>query len=256
MPLRQNPFSLNPDPSFSTGYEVRTDASNVASLAFARGVDVYDYDNNQFTYNTPELAEALTEMASLLAEGCVSEIAERFGDQTDFGNGKTLFTMGSSSGLPFYKTAVDEGEAGGFDWSVAPIPYTTADPVMNIYGASVSIPETDPQTQLAAWIFVKYYTNTDVQAGWVRASNYFPVRASVADGLGEYFTENPAYETAFSLLQLHEDGTGGCRLRSDSRRRGTGVPAHPRWRGRCDGTCRAGRDRQPAVGRVGAVATG
>ncbi len=197
----ENPFSQNPDPSFSVGYEVRTDASNVASMAFANGVDVYDYENNTFTYNSPELAEYMTLMASLLDQGCVGEIAEAYGDQTDFGNGKTLFTMGSSSGLPFYASAVDEGEAGGFEWSVAPIPYSGSEPVMNIYGASVSVPKTDPTTQLAAWIFLKFYTSSDIQARWARASNYFPVRASVADGLPDYFEENPAYEVAFEMLQ-------------------------------------------------------
>ncbi len=197
----ENPFSQNPDPSFSVGYEVRTDASNVAALTFARGADVYDYENNQFTYNNEATAAALTQMADLLAQGCAGEIAERYADQTDFGAGKTLFTMGSSSGLPFYKSAVDEGEAGGFEWGFAPIPYTGDEPVMNIYGASVSIPKTDPQTQLAAWLFLKYYTSPEIQARWARASNYFPVRASVADGLGDYFSENPAYETAFGLLK-------------------------------------------------------
>ncbi len=197
----ENPFSGNADPSFSIGYEVRTDASNVASLSFARGVDIYDYENNEFTYNNAETAAALTQMADLLAQGCIGEIAERFADQTDFGNGKSLFTMGSSSGLPYYGSAVDEGEAGGFAWSVAPIPYTIDAPSMNIYGASVSVPHTDPTTQLAAWLFMKYYTSPDIQARWSRASNYFPVRASVADGLPEYFSENPAYQTAFDMLQ-------------------------------------------------------
>ncbi|GAB4265777.1 MAG: hypothetical protein Kow0080_06290 [Candidatus Promineifilaceae bacterium] len=197
----ENPFSKNPDPSFSVGYEIRTDASNVAAMAFASGVDIFDYENNVFTYNTPELAQYMTLMADLLSQGCAGEIAERFGDQTDFGNGKALFTMGSSSGLPFYKSAVEEGEAGGFEWSVAPIPYTTDEPAVNIYGASVSIPKTDPQTQLAAWLFIKFYTSPEIQARWARASNYFPVRASVAEGLPEYFTENPAYEVAFNLLK-------------------------------------------------------
>jgi multiple sugar transport system substrate-binding protein len=196
----ENPFSKNPDPSISVGYQVRTDASNYAALVFARGGDIYDYDNNQFTLDTPEARDGLGQMKELLDAGCAARIAERFGDQTDFGNGQNLFTMGSSSGLPFYRAAVEEGATGGFDWSVAAIPHTTADPVMNIYGASVSIPRTDPQTQLAAWLFVRYYTNPDVQAGWARASNYFPVRASVADGLDEYFAEDPAYEAAFQLL--------------------------------------------------------
>jgi multiple sugar transport system substrate-binding protein len=71
---------------------------------------------------------------------------------------------------------------------------------MNIYSASVSIPPTDPQTQLAAWLFIRYYTLPEVQAGWERASNYFPVRASVPEGLDEYFAKEPAYEAAFNLL--------------------------------------------------------
>lgn len=197
----ETPFSKNPNPDFTTGYEVRTDASSVAALTFARGTDVYDYENNQFTYNNPETAAALTLMADLLDQGCASPIAEQYGEQTDFANGQTLFTMGSSSGLPFYRSAVDEGEAGGFEWSVAAIPYTAETPVQNIYGASVSIPKTDPQTQLAAWLFLRYYTSPEIQARWVRASNYFPVRESVAAGLDEYFAEHPAYETAFELLK-------------------------------------------------------
>ena len=147
------------------------------------------------------MRNGLSQMAALLADGCATLIAERYADQTDFGNGQTLFTMGSSSGLPFYKSAVEEGEAGGFEWSVAPIPFTGANPVQNIYGASVSIPASDEVTQLGAWLFLRYYTQPDVQAGWAQASNYFPTRASVADGLTEYIDANPAYGTAFDLLQ-------------------------------------------------------
>jgi multiple sugar transport system substrate-binding protein/sn-glycerol 3-phosphate transport system substrate-binding protein len=73
---------------------------------------------------------------------------------------------------------------------------------MNLYGASVSIPATTPEEELAAWLFVKYYTSVEVQAEWAVASNYFPVRASVAEGLAEYFTTNPAFKTAFDLLQF------------------------------------------------------
>ncbi len=125
-------------------------------------------------------------------------VTERYGDQTDFGAGKTLFTISSSSGLPFYQLAVDAGSQ--HNWSVAAIPHTTADPVQNVYGASVSIPNTTPELNLAAWLFIKYYTSTDVQAKWAQASQYFPVRASVAESLTDYFAANPAYQTSFELL--------------------------------------------------------
>ena len=62
------------------------------------------------------------------------------------------------------------------------------------------IPATTPETQLAAWIFVKWLTSPEMQAEWVRISNYFPTRASTADFLGDYISENPQWGQAFDLL--------------------------------------------------------
>ena len=196
----EKPFSKNADSTKSVGYEVTTDASNVAALVFAQDGDIFDYESNKFTYNTPEAVKVLSMMADLLKKKCVSLIAEQYGDQTDFGNGQTLFSMGSTSGLIFYGGAVKDGGTGGFDWSVGPIPYSGDKPVQNIYGASVSIPQTNPAIQLASWIFLEQFTSADVQTGWVKATNYFPVRQSVANGLTDYFAENPTYKTAFDLL--------------------------------------------------------
>lgn len=181
------------------GYEVSYDASNFASWTFAFGGDIFDYENNRYTYNSDAAKAAATFLQDMFKEGCASPIAEQYGDQTDFGNGDLLFASGSSSGLPFYRGAAAEGAA--FEWSVGPIPHTTAEPVQNLYGASVSIPKTTPEKELASWLFLKYYTSKDVQAKWAEASNYFPVRQSVAEGLGDYFAQDPAYESAFSLLQ-------------------------------------------------------
>jgi multiple sugar transport system substrate-binding protein len=109
--------------------------------------------------------------------------------------------VGSSSVLPYSVSAVNDGETGGFEWSVAPVPYTGENPVQNIYGASTSIVKTDPQTQLASWLFLKFWSSAENQAKWVQASDYFPSRASVAAELSDYMVENAAFGTAFDLLQ-------------------------------------------------------
>jgi multiple sugar transport system substrate-binding protein len=183
----------------SMGYQLSIDASRFASWTFAFGGNVFDYENNQFTYNDPAAVEAWQFVQSLFADGCATIVTESYGDQTDFGAGRLLFTVGSSSGLPYYDSAVSEG--ANFNWSVAAIPHTTADPVMNIYGASVGIPKSTPERQLAAWIFLKYYTSPEPQAAWAKASMYFPTRASVADQMQDFFAENPTYATAFDLLE-------------------------------------------------------
>lgn len=185
------------DAERTVGYEISTDASRFASLVFARGGDIYDYDNNQYTLNSPEAIDAMTQIKDLYDRGCAILIEERRADEQDFANRRTLFTIGTSTGLPRYNNYIGDS----FAWSIAPIPYSTAEPVQNIYGASISIPRTTPEEQLAAWLFLKYYTTPETQARWAKASNYFPVRESVANGLGDYFEANPAYQTAFDLLQ-------------------------------------------------------
>ncbi|MDQ3396903.1 MAG: extracellular solute-binding protein, partial [Deinococcota bacterium] len=88
------------------------------------------------------------------------------------------------------------------DWSVAAVPHTTPEPVANIQGASVSMPDTgSPERQLATWVFLKYYTSPEVQAEWATASNYFPVRQSSAEAAADYLEQNPTYAAAFNLLQ-------------------------------------------------------
>jgi multiple sugar transport system substrate-binding protein/sn-glycerol 3-phosphate transport system substrate-binding protein len=195
----ETPFSSAVGDSPSMGYQLSADASRFASWTFAFGGDIFDYENDQYTYNSDAAKQAMQFIQDLFNEGCAAEVAEQYGDQTDFGNGTLLFTVGSSSGLPFYDSAASEG--AGFEWGVAAIPHTTPDPVMNIYGASVSIPNGTPEEVLATWLFVKYYTSPEVQATWAEASQYFPVRQSVAEGLSDYFAAQPAYQEAFNLLE-------------------------------------------------------
>ncbi|MCD6476006.1 MAG: ABC transporter substrate-binding protein [Anaerolineaceae bacterium] len=193
-----NPFS-GATIEGSMGYKLSVDASRLASWTFAFGGNVFNYAGAEYSYDDPGVVASMQFIQDLINEGCADIVTERYGDQTDFGNGSLLFTVGSSSGLPYYGSAVDDG--AGFEWSVAPLPHTTAEPVQNVYGASVSIPASTPEREIAAWLFVKYYTSPEVQAKWAMASGYFPVRSSVAAGLTDYFDANPAYKTAFDMLQ-------------------------------------------------------
>lgn len=183
----------------SMGYELSVDASRFASWTFAHGGDMFDYNTSQYAYDSAEAVTAMSFLQDLFDNGCADIVTERYGDQTDFGSGVLLFTVGSSSGLPYYVDAVTEG--ADFEWSVAAIPHVTDDPVMNVYGASVNIPQSTPEKELAAWLFIRYYTSPETQAKWAKVSNYFPVRASVADSMTDYFAENPAYQTAFQMLE-------------------------------------------------------
>ena len=185
------------------GYSIRTDASFVAAASFALGGDIFDYENDAYVYNGEATVYAMQAMQDLLAEGCANRIAEQYGDQNDFARQVNLFYVGSSSGLPFIASAIKESENGEFNWTVSAIPYAdlgAMEPTQNVYGASVSIPKTTPEAELAAWLFVRWMSEPEQQALWATYSNYFPVRASAADALTDYLAENTQYAAAFALL--------------------------------------------------------
>jgi multiple sugar transport system substrate-binding protein/sn-glycerol 3-phosphate transport system substrate-binding protein len=185
------------------GYSIRTDASFIAAATFALGGDIFDYENDEYVFTGEETVYAMEQMQALLANGCANRIAERYGDQNDFANQVNLFYVGSTSGLPFIASAIAESEAGDFGWTVAPIPYAdlgAMEATQNLYGASVSIPASTMEEELAAWLFVRWMSEPAQQATWSRASMYFPVRASTAAEMAEYLTENPQFAAAFDML--------------------------------------------------------
>ena len=196
-----NPFSgaAADAPEAPVGYEMRIDASNYAAWVFAFGGDIFDYEAGVYTLNTPEAVEAITFVQSLIADGCAriqTDARERTA-QRNFGLGTSLFTIASSSGFPFFDLAVD----GRFAWSAGVVPHTTEEPVMNLYGASVSIPVTTPEQELATWIFVKYLGSQEVMALWGDAANYYPTRGDAAELWDATFDRVPAYAATFPLLQ-------------------------------------------------------
>ncbi|MEZ4732392.1 MAG: extracellular solute-binding protein [Caldilineaceae bacterium] len=185
------------------GYILRDDASAVAAWTFAFGGDVLSEDGTQYAYNTPATVDALTFLKGMLDEGCAFFFTDGF-PNTEFANRRAIFAQGSSSGIPFYandvNTVATEKGTEPDVWGVAAIPHTTEEPVQNIYGGDVMITNTTPEQELAAWIFVKWYTSPEVQAEWVRVSNYFPTRAGTEEYLTEYVSENPVWGQALELL--------------------------------------------------------
>jgi multiple sugar transport system substrate-binding protein len=185
------------------GYILRDDASAVAAWTMAFGGSVLNEEGTGYTYNGEATVEAMTWLKEMLDEGCAYFFTEGY-PNPEFAARRAIFTQGSSSGLPFYESDVATfAEETGNDpdvWGVTAIPHTTADPVQNIYGGDMMIPATNPETQLAAWVFLKWFTSAENQAEWVRISNYFPTRVDAAEYLTDYLDENPQWATALSLL--------------------------------------------------------
>ena len=162
------------------GFDVGHDASRFAARIFTRGGRILAPDASAYVFNSQAGVDDLTMVARMLQNKCAVEIptSESFGNQTRFGNGQLLFTMGSSSGLPFFQQAVDQG--GKFKWDIALLPYTDK-PAVNLYGASVSVYKTTPEKELAAWLVIRFLGEKAQTTKWALSTGYLPVRQSAKD---------------------------------------------------------------------------
>jgi multiple sugar transport system substrate-binding protein/sn-glycerol 3-phosphate transport system substrate-binding protein len=185
------------------GYILRDDASAVASWTFAFGGDVLTEEGTRYLYNSPATVEAMTFLKGLYDAGCAYFFTEGY-PNPQFAARKALFAQGSTSGIPFYggdlaTVAAEQGREPDA-WGVAAIPHTTEQPVQNIYGGDVMIAKTTPEQEVAAWLFVKWFTSPEIQARWTGISGYFPTRASTADSFSEVQLGNAQYLQGVALL--------------------------------------------------------
>ena len=112
-----------------------------------------DEQQRAYTLDSPEVREALLMLRELVVDGALELAFESDEGWRDFSTGEVLFFLSSSTGIPHVESAVAAGP--GFNWQVAPLPHSTPEPVLNVYGASVAVCRTTPATQLAAGLFLK-----------------------------------------------------------------------------------------------------
>jgi multiple sugar transport system substrate-binding protein len=182
------------------------DASHVFAFVISRGGRFTTPDGRGYALDSPQMKESMVFMRALLAGGWARKIAKKFDDQSEFGNERCAFTMSSTSGLTFYDAAVKAGRNGAFTWNVAPIPQSdpSREPAIDLYGASVSVSKTTPRKQLAAWLFIKWFSEPRQQAAWTHVSLYFPVRKSAEPLIRDILLSNPRFAAAWDLLK-HAD---------------------------------------------------
>ena len=104
------------------GFQIDPTGTAISAYAFASGTDIFDYENNAFSFNNPSTIQYISAMQELVDDRCAAVVEERFGDQKAFIEGNVLFIQVSSLDLPFIHAEIEALEEP-FNWSVAPIPY-------------------------------------------------------------------------------------------------------------------------------------
>lgn len=181
-------------------YEMTPDASTFSMWIFSRGGTLLTPDNKSIAFNNSVGLDTYTFIANLFQKQQAILVAKAFQDQTDFALGKLAFTFGSTAGLPFYAQAIQQSGAVK-NWGIAPSPHTTTNPVVELYGPSVTIFKTTTDKERAAFTFLKWMMDPVPNSQWCSATQYFPARKSTQDQLRNFIQSNPLYGQALGWVQ-------------------------------------------------------
>ena len=185
-------------PPETWGYAMVPDASTFSALVISRGGVMVSEDARQVKFNSTEGIRAMNILRDVFGFRQAYTAQGQGWDRVDFANGKALFTIAPSNELPAYKTAIDQ--SGLFRWGVAPLPHNTPEPVSNFVGQSWTVFKTTPQRQLAAWLFIRWFTGANQTRRWAEATTTLPLRNSAAQAMLKTQNLDPHIKIVLGLL--------------------------------------------------------
>ena len=185
-------------PPDTFGYALVPDASIFSALVLSQGGALVSEDARQAGFNSTEGAQAMSVLRDVF-DSRQAYIAQGHGwDRLDFAKGMALFVFAPSSELPAFKAAVDQG--GLFRWGIAPLPHDRPDPVSDFVGQSWTVFKTTPTRQLAAWLFIRWFSGVNQTRRWAEATSTLPLRNLAALAIGKEPDLDPNIKVALSLL--------------------------------------------------------
>ena len=156
--------------------------------------------DNPYQFNTPEVVDTFTFLRKLHDQGCASLIEE--GDpQEEFTARRALLVEGSVASMPDQIAAMKRSNNDD-RWTALPFPSPDQQAVLPVYGPSIVMLESEPEGQLAAWLFLRFLFNPENQARLTQASGGLPLRAASLPLLQAYRESFPQWSAAVEALPL------------------------------------------------------
>ena len=184
------------------GWLVNTDGVTV--YAWLRVFDLqnaYDSQNDSFSFEQIESNQAFTFLKEMADEGC-AWIGRNPLPYEYFASRNALFI---SIDLTDLEAQVEINKRLGVadEWLILPYPGTEK-PVTIISGLSYGILESNPQKELASWLFVRWMSLPDAQARLLLAGGGVPLSPGAMEIAGEALPAYSQWQTALSFIPLTE----------------------------------------------------
>jgi len=187
----------------SGGWIVSTDYSTMLGWIYAfEGQILYsgspEQDERFYEFDTPQNEAAFRFLKDLYDDGCAWLPASQIPEE-EFASRQGLFSTAHVGDLKYVREAFQA--QGNYDtWIALPFPSPEEAPAYDVFGPSLYIFSSKLEKQLASWLFLKWLTGPEQQAGIIKAAGTLPVRESSMEYLQEYKKQNPQWSQAVSAL--------------------------------------------------------
>jgi ABC-type glycerol-3-phosphate transport system substrate-binding protein len=189
----------------SGGWIISTHHPAILGWIYAYGGEIMQPPDDQaagdaYNFDTNQVRSAFTFLRDLYDRGC-AWLAENNPPEAEFAGREGLFAADSLIGLP-YQAYAFETQGNDDDWTVLPFLSPDGNPAITVYGPSFVVPDSSPERQLAAWLFLKWLLQPENEARLTAATGSFPLRTSTLDYMQDYAAANPRWAAAVDLLPL------------------------------------------------------
>ncbi len=172
--------------------------STLNAWLYSRGGSQLDPPGRRAIFNDLPGIESLALLRRLIDAGLAWRPEEPFGDYVAFANGQATFTFSSTGNTMFYLDAYDGALRRGvppFQWRQTMIPQSDPEnPATALYGASIFILQSDPRRQVAAWRFIRWFTDPPQSARWAADLTSMPVRLSALEWMTDTLEAYPFFQ--------------------------------------------------------------
>ena len=190
----------NPDNDPLGGWLIDTHAMTPLSWMIAFGGGVQEEEGYRFL--TPGNIAAFRFVKTLQQKNCAWVASPDLPVSDRFAARQALFAVASLEDLPAYVRAFSAA-SNTDEWTMLKFPGEERDALV-VYGSSLLMFKSNDVTQLASWLFMRWFLSPENQARWVQSTGLFPLRNSTMQLLGEYAASHPQWAEAVELLSEGE----------------------------------------------------
>lgn len=196
-----NEATGDPDLAGTGGLVMFPSTSNFMSWLFAFDGGILNDAGDGYDFSQAGVKETIIYLKDLVDSGCT--LTTESYPNPEFAGRKALFVMSSTAGLPYQIAAFEDIESAD-QWAFIPFPGPDGKLSVDAFGQYVGIVRSNPEQELATWLFLKYLTSPEAQAQWIEGSAYFPTQSTTSQYLDDYAAENPIWGSGLALAELGE----------------------------------------------------